>query len=647
MRPHFNPHTKARTVILYDGREGAIPIGGTLPQGGPIKAYQQASQVAKLVPFSAPLLHITLSLPPERSLTRAAWQDLIKTMLFHMDMRPEAMPWAAWKHTDTTQEHAHIVLMLTTFTGREVPFRASEGLCNDLHRLHAQRLGLPIPAYFEEKAAVRQQSSIPKRRARERDIPADLIDDLNSVFAECQPQSVHALNRALAAKPGGYEMRSARSDDEHEFYEFVAPNQKTISASQLGLAWKPRFVRQRFRLARLLAELRPVLELQVLHRLFRDRLDPIFQRQQEIADGRVQRIRARAERAENPGNPSAVSQGGGRADGPDQEVGEAPGHGGNDPRRRAGAASLGGSAAERGPGSPRSGPEVGRNLGHARGSRGRDVVGHEADPGGDLPGQQLTGGPGKATVDNRGAPERDRGSLGASVRDVGRSSLSAREFYRRMMVLVRDAAGVERRQVSDRFRRIRLTFSDGSVVAATAQDVVLLEGGQGSLAATFALAHAEAFDCEALPRLVPDGCILRRGSHVVLSLNGDRATRMRGDALRRLEPVVLWSGAFGPDADRLLAGLGFSAKLKELSDVAPERASGVVLLLTQSCIDALAEADVTLPDLADPTPCVFFPDLTEMSWGRAKKRIAALQALAAPEMDPDERSMREDDGPGM
>ncbi|QIE43866.1 hypothetical protein [Meridianimarinicoccus aquatilis] len=216
-----------------------------------------------------------------------------------------------------------------------------------------------------------------------------------------------------------------------------------------------------------------------------------------------------------------------------------------------------------------------------------------------------------------------------------------------MMVLVRDAAGVERRQVSDRFRRIRLTFSDGSVVAATAQDVVLLEGGSGSLAATFALAHAEAFDCEALPRLVPDGRILRRGSHVVLSLNGDRAARMRGDALRRLEPVVLWSGAFGPDADRLLAGLGFSAKLKELSDVAPERASGVVLLLTQSCIDALAEADVTLPDLADPTPCVFFPDLTEMSWGRAKKRIAALQALAAPEMDPDERSMREDDGPGM
>lgn len=77
MRPYFTIHKELRPIFDYDGRHGAVPIGGTLPQLGPRKTYECARDIANRQPEPPMLLHVTLSMPEDRSLSRTKRLTLI------------------------------------------------------------------------------------------------------------------------------------------------------------------------------------------------------------------------------------------------------------------------------------------------------------------------------------------------------------------------------------------------------------------------------------------------------------------------------------------------------------------------------------------------------------------------------------------
>lgn len=266
MRPYLEWHGDLDVVFNYIMRPGSEPLGGTIPNLGNRDLKKRLSDLSSSIPAPKPFLHMTLSLPAGYRATRKVWLRLVKAALRALGMDPNAMPWFAARHSDSTCDHIHCVTALQEFSGRNIVVTGNREKSEDIHRELCRMTGLPQPAYFDPNAGPRLLPITPSRNLTNED-KKQLHADLQHVFLNHQPGNLEELNLHLAKRPGGFQGMAA--DTGHGTTSILWQNQRSeFFSGELGDAWTPRFMNDRMRFSQALRTLRHDLDLGNLAALF-------------------------------------------------------------------------------------------------------------------------------------------------------------------------------------------------------------------------------------------------------------------------------------------------------------------------------------------------------------------------------------------
>ncbi len=222
MRPIVKAHARPEICIEYALRDGAEPLGGTLPTLEPARMVGHVKALSR----GRPAVHITLSLPKGLRAKDELWLRIVMTTLAGLTVDPHAHGWFATRHTDTDCDHVHIVLAGCDFRGVPVELANTRAQTDLLHQQLAVRLGLELPAYYDPAIPslrpvqpARRLKSAPARR---------LHADLAAAFLT-QPTSLNALNARMRALPGTYQS-DARAT------RWTSP-EDSLSGRALGPGW--------------------------------------------------------------------------------------------------------------------------------------------------------------------------------------------------------------------------------------------------------------------------------------------------------------------------------------------------------------------------------------------------------------------------
>jgi len=223
MRPIVKAHAKPEICIEYALRDGAEPLGGTLPILKPDRMVDHVKALSR----GRPAVHVTLSLPKGLRADDELWLRIVMTTLSGLTVDPHAHGWFATRHTDTDCDHIHIVLAGCDFRGVPVELANTRAQTDLLHQQLAVRLGLDLPVYYDPAIPAlrpvqpaRRLKSAPARR---------LHADLAAAFLT-QPTSLNALNARMRALPGTYQSdaRATRWTSPHG----------SLSGRTLGRGWE-------------------------------------------------------------------------------------------------------------------------------------------------------------------------------------------------------------------------------------------------------------------------------------------------------------------------------------------------------------------------------------------------------------------------
>lgn len=264
-RPFFTARARVGEVLpypAYDRRLGAPArlIGGTILWAG---LPQTLSQLKKLpVPpaweMSKQWLHSTVSLPPGLTLDREQWMDVWHVCFTAMEWHSRAFPWIAFKHApkpapeqskDNAVEHAHAVLLSSTWSGRQLDRSNMQRRCDAAEQAIRHHLGIPQPP--RPAMAI----SIPVRRNIGR---MDLAEAISKAFRLAQPCDLDELRLALADYGVSFEISPNTHDVDS--YAFRYENWRDVRGKSISDDLTPTAINARFELNKKLRVARAQLE---------------------------------------------------------------------------------------------------------------------------------------------------------------------------------------------------------------------------------------------------------------------------------------------------------------------------------------------------------------------------------------------------
>lgn len=135
----------------YPSRGNPVVVPGTIP----FRSKADCKRIlARLCGPSRPL-HVTLSLPPGKSLSIAEWREVVLLMLTLMRFDPKTVPWTAFQHTDTEHEHVHIIVAGRSFLGSTIDLRMTPDRSDEIHHQLAHKIGIEARCRWSRARLVR------------------------------------------------------------------------------------------------------------------------------------------------------------------------------------------------------------------------------------------------------------------------------------------------------------------------------------------------------------------------------------------------------------------------------------------------------------------------------------------------------------
>jgi len=467
-RPYCTLLPNAKAVLVYIFRQGAEPIGGTVPA---LKSMQMR-RVFDHLRRGKDMLHLTLSLPAGLHATNEQWLMIVEFVINRLRLPVNATPWVAARHVDAGCDHIHVAIALRDFLGNPLQYRGQQPHTEAISQDLARHLGLEVPQFFTP-SLTRLSPITPARNLRD---PARqrLHAALNECFLEHQPETLAELDALLEAPPHSY--RREESANAHGVISSVwhGPDGKTIRGGALGRAWEPRHLTQRLEYAGAL-------------RLARADLEALFVVQAFAELPNIKEIYCEIERNLEVARAARLTTGSdgrvGAHHGRDQATASAP--------RLASENGCAGAAV--------GGNPAGDGL---RDRRHQHSVGaDEAGLGGEKEGKRCADGAGRP---DRGDVARHPGREGGQGGLLIRAAIRAR-------ALARDLGQWLRIEFLWTQRALRLYFMDESALILSRQGTVLdAQAGLVSDAFIFAEAHAKRNDWLFLPEC-PEWPVAYRG----------------------------------------------------------------------------------------------------------------------------------------
>ncbi|MBQ2260152.1 MAG: hypothetical protein II336_02150 [Loktanella sp.] len=266
MRPHARFYSKPAIIIKYLNKPDAFPIGGTVPffsYSDLVKRFKAFGTTAADKCF----MHVTISLPKGMAATGRLWRRIVKTILAEYGFNPDATPWFAARHTDGSCDHIHVVISLRDFVGRRQTIWLDRRKTDQIHQHLCTMLGLPVPDYFDPKAAPCLKPTTPARNLKHTD-QHQLFQDLQTIFLHKQPETIDGMGACLQLQPGRFQIAEAVNGMGTPSLKYFNGRDEFFGGV-IGLAWQPRFVALRLAFCRVLRRARYGLQLSKLIDIFR------------------------------------------------------------------------------------------------------------------------------------------------------------------------------------------------------------------------------------------------------------------------------------------------------------------------------------------------------------------------------------------
>ncbi|MEX1663638.1 hypothetical protein AB4874_18795 [Thioclava sp. 15-R06ZXC-3] len=275
-RPFLKFHADATAARDYVFRRGAKLVGGTLPFLTP----GQVCDDLDLLRRGRQILHMTLSLPEGLRADDARWIKIVELTLEELGVIPDRTAWIAGRHEDSNCDHVHVAVSLSDFSGHNLVVQKKRHVLDRIHQKINRMIGLEVPAYFSPQVLTLDPIT-PKRNLTSPDT-RNLHAALQQIFLRVQPGDIEILAAHMAGPEFGYrhEVRENRHGSRSHFW--ISKTGVEINSSNLGLAWEPRFVLKRLKLARGLRDLRARLDLSRALRAARHPLNHILERLDDL-----------------------------------------------------------------------------------------------------------------------------------------------------------------------------------------------------------------------------------------------------------------------------------------------------------------------------------------------------------------------------
>jgi hypothetical protein len=186
---------------MSDGSHPPI-IGGTLPAA---RGDDLARYLVKMTPRIAlgtdarPLqtVHVTFSLPKGKWLSDEQWRELVTIGLAKLGIPILEVPWQMVRHPDKPCDHVHILVVLRTFSGRQIELSGMKTRCEAADIATCAYLGIDPPIYFDPGLGPSLRMPAPARRlaAGPR---ARMMATIQTVMIARQPTTLPEFRSALA-----------------------------------------------------------------------------------------------------------------------------------------------------------------------------------------------------------------------------------------------------------------------------------------------------------------------------------------------------------------------------------------------------------------------------------------------------------------
>ena len=275
-RPFLKFHNDAAAARDYVFRRGAKLVGGTLPFLTP----EQVCDDLDLLRRGRQILHMTLSLPEGLRADDARWIKIVELTLEELGVIPDRTAWIAGRHEDANCDHVHVAVSLSDFSGHNLVVHKKRHVLDRIHQKINRMIGLEVPAYFSPQVLTLDPIT-PKRNLTSPDT-RNLHAALQQIFLRVQPGDIEILAAHMAGPEFRFrhEVRTNRHGSRSHFW--ISKTGVEINTSDLGLAWEPRFVLKRLKLARGLRDLRARLDLSRVLRAARHPLNYILERLDDL-----------------------------------------------------------------------------------------------------------------------------------------------------------------------------------------------------------------------------------------------------------------------------------------------------------------------------------------------------------------------------
>ena len=253
-RPFLTEHIDAGRISRYVMRSPGERIGGN------VLAWSRddvANTMRGGPNVDAPrYLHVTISLSRDLQLDASSWMEVFQIAFRNLGLRIQSLPHLIWRHADTDIDHAHAMITLRDFVGRDVRLSGLGAGCDRADLEISEHLKLPRPH-------VPHYGRWPKPGLFHRRKDAAASRELSRAYAamdEClrdqRPSNIYEFVNFLAPRLPDFGIGTRQIARGRVALELRLPNGATIRAKTISKDLTPHALESRFRLFRQVAGLR-------------------------------------------------------------------------------------------------------------------------------------------------------------------------------------------------------------------------------------------------------------------------------------------------------------------------------------------------------------------------------------------------------